>query len=408
MQQVFSNTDASRLEYAAYVDPAIFAHEQTRIFQGPVWHYLALEAEIPNAGDFTTVYVGTTQVVINRAADRTIHAFVNRCAHRGAALVRTRRGHSSGTHACVYHQWTYDLEGRLTGVPYRRGLNGTGGFPEDFDLAAHGLRKLRVRSLHGIVFGTFDASAPPLEHFLGEAVVARLGRLFARPVKVIGYQRQAVRANWKLMIENVKDSYHGALLHAFNSKFGFFRSTQKGDVQVSANGVHSMLTTYDTPSENVDSLVAGVSTYRPELTLADHTMLAAVREFDDPIVTSIVSVFPSFLLLHTLNFLGFRSVWPKSPGAFEMIWTYLGYADDSAEMSERRLRQLNLFGAGGYVSMEDAHALELTQQAITGEGGTGAALAALGGRDTATQQHLVTEVGIRGFWQGWRKLMQDD
>jgi len=396
----------SDVPYGAYVDPAVFSQERERIFQGPVWHYVALECEIPSPGDYVSVYIGTTPVVANRAADRGIHAFVNRCAHRGATVVRGRRGHCEGTHTCIYHQWTYDLQGRLVGVPYRRGLSGTGGFPEDFDPGQHGLRTLRVAVLHGIVFATFDAGAPPLEIFLGRSAVERLQRLFSRPVKVIGYQRQQIRANWKLMIENVKDSYHGALLHAFNSKFGFFRSTQRGEVWVSDNGVHSMLTTYDTEGERVAALMGGVTSYKPQLTLADSTMLSAVREFRDPIVTSIVSLFPSFLLLHTLNFLGFRSVWPKSPGEFEMVWTYLGYADDTPQMIDRRLRQLNLFGAGGYVSMEDAHALELTQRAVSGEGGTGTGVAALGGRDTATQDHLVTEVAIRGFWRGWRTLME--
>ena len=133
-------------------------------------------------------------------------------------MTRERRG-SCAAHTCVYHQWTYDHDGELVGVPYRNGL-GCWGFPADFALADHGLRRLRVTVHCGIVFGTLSASGPTLAEFLGKPILDRLARIFNRPVQVLGYQRQHIRGNWKLMNENVKDAYHGALLHAFNSKFG--------------------------------------------------------------------------------------------------------------------------------------------------------------------------------------------
>lgn len=390
--------------YAVYIRDDVFREELEHIYQGRVWHYVALEVEISSPGDFVTTYVGTTPIIVSRADDGEIYAFVNRCAHRGALVVRERRGNSR-SHTCIYHRWTYTQKGDLRGVPYREGLNGLGGFPEDFDLKKHGLRKLHVRRLHGIVFATFAEGAPPLEEFLGKPVTERLGRMFGRKVRVIGYQRQRVRANWKFMVENVKDAYHGALLHAFNAKFGFFRSTQRGDVTVSGNGVHSILTTYNTMDERAAAAFKGVQNLKAQLELEDKTMLRLVPEFKDGIVTSIISIFPSFLFLHGVNFIGFRHVRPKSPREFEMVWTYLGYADDTPELADARLRQLNLFGAGGYVSMEDAHAMEIAQSALDGEGGEGAGVVALGGRGTETEDHLVTEVAIRGFWKGYRELM---
>ena len=38
---------ATRAPYRVMNDPAIYAREQERIFRGPTWHYLCLEAEIP-------------------------------------------------------------------------------------------------------------------------------------------------------------------------------------------------------------------------------------------------------------------------------------------------------------------------------------------------------------------------
>jgi anthranilate 1,2-dioxygenase large subunit len=396
--------DPCVVPYAVYVRDDVFRAERERIYQGPIWHYVALEVEIPKAGDFVTTYVGTTPVIVNRADDGDVYAFVNRCAHRGAQVVRERCGNSPN-HTCIYHRWTYTHKGDLRGVPYREGLNGLGGFPKDFDLKEHGLRKLKTRTLHGIVFATFAADAPPLETFLGKPITDRVARMFAKKVRVIGYQRQRVRANWKFMVENVKDAYHGALLHAFNAKFGFFRSTQRGDVTVCGNGVHSILTTYSTVDERAAAAFKGISNIKAQLELEDKTMLRPMPEFDDGIVTSIISIFPSFLFLHAVNFIGFRHVRPKSPREFEMVWTYLGYADDTPELADARLRQLNLFGAGGYVSMEDAHAMEIAQSALDGEGGEGAGVVALGGRGTQSDDHLVTEVAIRGLWKGYRELM---
>jgi anthranilate 1,2-dioxygenase large subunit len=402
---VWPTADLSRVPFAVYTDPQIFAAEQERIFRGPVWHYLGLEAEVPRPGDFVSSYVGTAPVILNRTRDGRLAAFLNRCAHRGAIVNRERRGNCAA-HTCVYHQWTYDHDGNLTAVPYRQGLAGVGGFPPDFDLGAHGLTKLRIATQCGIVFGTFADDGPSLETFLGAPVVARLERLFNRPVEVLGYQRQQIRGNWKLMVENVKDAYHGALLHAFNSKFGFFRSTQRGEVTITGGGVHSMLTTYgaERESDSADAL-KDVQTFRPQLSLEDGSMLRQVKEFDDGIATSIVSVFPSFLLLHTGNFPVFRHVRPKATGEFEMVWTYFGYVDDSRELRDLRLRQANLVGPAGYISIEDAEAIELVQRALEGCNDDGIGVVALGGRDAETQAGLMTEAAIRGFWKGYRALM---
>lgn len=397
--------DDSAVPYAVYVDEEIFRREQERIFQGPVWSYLGLESEVSRPGDFLSTYIGTTPVVLNRGRDGGLNGFVNRCAHRGATVVRERRGNCK-VHTCLYHQWSYDAEGNLVGIPYRRGLNGAGGFPADFRPEEHGLRKVRVAAIQGLVFGTMSAEAPPLETFLGDTICDRLRRVFNRPLISLGYQRQRVRANWKLMVENVKDSYHGALLHAFNSRFGFFRSTQRGDVRMTSGGVHGILTTYSTQSEQVASAFDQVTTFKPSLTLEDMSVVRFSREHADDIVTSIISLFPSCLMLHGGTFLIIRQVRPKSASEFEMVWTIVGFADEDEERKALRVMQTaNLLGPAGYVSMEDAEAIEATQTALSGEGGGGQGVIALGGRTVENQDHLVTEVAIRGFWKGYRRLM---
>src|SRR5580658_4907718 len=54
----------SRVPYAVFSDPALHRLEQERIFRGPTWHFLALEAELPEPGSFKTTHVGDTPVIV--------------------------------------------------------------------------------------------------------------------------------------------------------------------------------------------------------------------------------------------------------------------------------------------------------------------------------------------------------
>src|SRR5258706_5060684 len=101
-----------------------------------------------------------------------VHVFENRCAHRGVEFCKTYRGNTR-SFVCPYHQWTYDLTGRLAGVPFRRGVGGKGGYPEDFDLSEHSLRKLNVVCRNGVVFASFSDKVEPLADYLGPRLSAQ-------------------------------------------------------------------------------------------------------------------------------------------------------------------------------------------------------------------------------------------
>src|SRR6185437_4219065 len=139
----------TRAPYRVMHDPEIYRQEQERIFRGPTWHYLCLDAEIPNPGDFRATWVGDTPVIVNRDSAGAVNAFVNRCAHRGAMVRRELSGNAT-EHTCIYHQWCYGLDGGLKSIPFRRGIRGKGGLDPAFDMAAHGLRTLRVDAVDGV------------------------------------------------------------------------------------------------------------------------------------------------------------------------------------------------------------------------------------------------------------------
>src|ERR1700688_2602137 len=148
-----------RVPFWVYTDPDVYAREQTRIFRGASWCYVALAAEIPNAGDFKRSAIGDTPLVVVRDRDRSVHVVVNRCAHRGVQFCQQPFGNTP-EFMCPYHQWTYNLKGDLIGVPFRRGLRKQGGMPADFAIETHGLQSLRVAERHGVIFASFDDAVP--------------------------------------------------------------------------------------------------------------------------------------------------------------------------------------------------------------------------------------------------------
>ena len=216
-----------RAPFRVLHDPEIYAREQERIFRGPVWHYLALEAELPDPGDFKRNFIGDTPVVVTRGRDGTLHGFVNRCAHRGSLVCLESAGKNRDGFTCVYHAWSYDLAGNLVSAAFRRGIRGEGGLPADFELKDHGLARVRVESFAGIVFGTLSERTEPLAAWLGAPVAAGMRRMMARPLKILGYDTQIINANWKTYAENARDLYHANILHAFFGTFGISRQSQE-------------------------------------------------------------------------------------------------------------------------------------------------------------------------------------
>jgi anthranilate 1,2-dioxygenase large subunit len=398
--------DYSRVPYRLYHDAEAYEREQERIFRGPTWNYLGLEAEIPNNGDFRTTYVGDTPVVVDRDSNGAVHAFVNRCAHRGA-LVRRELWGNAAEHTCIYHQWCYGQDGGLKSIPFRRGIRGKGGMDAGFDMGAHGLRKLTVQSIGGALFGTLADDAEPLEDYLGAPVLAQLHRLFARPVRVLGYNRQRIRANWKLYAENTRDNYHASLLHEFLVTFGLDRSTQVGGVRMDARHRHS-ITWAEAESDTAEIAHEAYGDARVRsnyLSLKEPELVRFRRERDDPLNIAITSVFPGAVFVQISNSLAVRQIRPRGVGEVEVFQTMLGYVDDPPDMMLHRLRQANLVGPAGLVSMEDGEAIEIVHRASKPDGDRATVIELGGAGIISDRDYRVTDVPLRGFWSYYAELL---
>ena len=127
---------------SVYTDPARFAAEQHDIF-GELPLLAGLTGDIARPGDLMLFDAAGSEILLVRGHDGTVRAFLNICRHRGARLV---------THceprqriSCPFHNWNYDLDGRLVGIP-------VGAAFEGLDRAAHGLLRVPVAEWHGMIF----------------------------------------------------------------------------------------------------------------------------------------------------------------------------------------------------------------------------------------------------------------
>ena len=277
---IWPEADFSRVPFEVFTDPDLHGIEQKKIFQGPVWNFLCLDVEIPNPGDFKVVYVGDTAVVVNRGEDGEIYSFVNRCAHRGAMVVRDPFG-TTTEHTCVYHRWVYDNEGNLKFVPFLRGIKGKGGMPKDFRREDHGLQKLKVARYLNVVYGSFNPNVEPFEEYLGPRALEFLDRLFEREPEVMGYMRNRFSSNWKCFWENFNDGWHAGLLHQLPVIFGLHRLTQECNLYLDKWGRHAVhyLTQESDTAEEVSDEYKATGLYDEHLKFNDPTILDERREF---------------------------------------------------------------------------------------------------------------------------------
>lgn len=395
----------TRVPYWIFQRTDVYDLEQEKIFRGPNWNYLCLESELSTPGSYCSTFVGNTPVIVTRDRDGELYAFENRCAHRGALLALDKRGEAKDF-TCVYHAWTYNLQGDLTGVAFKDGIRGEGGMPANFCLEAHGPRKLRIETIAGLVFGTFSEDTPDLEDYLGDEVADRIKRVLddRNPV-ILGRFTQAIPNNWKLYMENVKDSYHASILHLFFTTFELNKLSQRGGIIVSEDGgCHVSYSEIDRTSSAdtiyADQQIRSDSEYR----LADETILEGFKEFDDDITLQILSVYPGFVLQQIQNSIAVRQVLPVNVERTNLNWTYLGFDSDTAAQRKIRMKQSNLVGPGGYVSMEDGCVGGFVQRGIAGAPDQ-SAVVEMGGSDTSSSDVRITEASIRAFWMKYRNQM---
>ncbi|MGQ7847145.1 aromatic ring-hydroxylating oxygenase subunit alpha [Granulosicoccus sp. 3-233] len=179
-----------------YNDPEIFDADMDAIFYRE-WLFAIAACELEKTGSYVTHQVGAYGIILVRGADGQIRAFHNTCRHRGSILCKSEKGNVPKL-VCPYHQWTYELDGKLI---WARDMG------DDFDASAFGLRPVHCREVAGLVYICLAHTAPDFDDF------AELVRPYLEPhdlnnAKVAVESSIVEKGNWKLVWENNRECYH--------------------------------------------------------------------------------------------------------------------------------------------------------------------------------------------------------
>jgi phenylpropionate dioxygenase-like ring-hydroxylating dioxygenase large terminal subunit len=201
-----------RVHRRLYTDPKVFDLEMERIF-GQAWIYVGHESQIKNIGEYVCTQIGRKPVILVRDAEGAVRVIHNQCAHRGALVVASDKGHTN-EFTCCYHGWTYHLDGRLKAVPLQHG------YPRDFDPKNSKTAMLevpRVTSYRGFVFASQAADGPSLQEFLGHMTTSLDDMVDRAPDGELevagGVFKHGYDGNWKLYLENLCDAAHPLFVH---------------------------------------------------------------------------------------------------------------------------------------------------------------------------------------------------
>jgi salicylate 5-hydroxylase large subunit len=410
VEEKWKQQGTSRIPFWAYTSQDIYQKKLERFFYSNHWCYVGLEAEIPEHGDFKRTFVGERSVIMTRGKDDEIFVVENVCAHRGMRFCRERHGNRKDF-VCPYHQWNYAHNGDLQGVPFLRGVKKdgkvNGGMPKDFHPKDHGLTKLKVAIRNGVVFASFDHNVESLEDFLGPEILKYFDRTFdGRKLKILGYRKQRIPGNWKLMQENIKDPYHPGLLHTWFVTFGLWRADNESQLRMDDKFRHAAMISTRGKGGKVDEVVNGIESFKEDMKVNDNRLLDIVQEswWGGPTAV-MTTVFPSVIFQQQVNSVSTRHIQPNGKDSFDFVWTHFCYEDDDEEMVKRRLIQANLFGPAGFVSADDGEVIEFSQEGFETKP-SHRTLVEMGGTDIADSEHMVTETLIRGMYNYWRKTME--
>ncbi len=404
-----------QLNRSVLVDPEILEAEHDRIFDR-CWIYVGHESEVGQPGDFRTRTVAGRPVVFARDSAGGVRAFLNSCRHRGTVVCREREGNTR-RFTCLYHGWTYDIDGALRNVP------GKDAYGEGFEQTAFALAEVpHLESYRGFWFAHFGREPGPLEGYLAGAreyidLVAEQsssGRLEI----ISGTQEYDIRANWKLLVENSFDDYH---LHSTHSTYleymkdsGVSVGMGKG-LMMPTRGIGKALGNGHAVVDNINfrgrPIAAWIPLYgedaKPEIgairaELVDRLGEERARRIAD--TNRNLVVFPN-LVINDGSAVTVRTFWPVAADRMRVTAWAVGPAEEPEASRARRLDSfLTFYGPGGLATPDDVEALELVQDGLaTWREIRWSEISR--GMNKDGEQLNTDELHLRAFWRQWNAMM---
>jgi Rieske 2Fe-2S family protein len=185
-----------------YHDPTLFGVELEHLWHRD-WVFAGHECELAAPGDFLTLTVGAFPIVVLRGEDGVIRALHNVCRHRGSVVCDAAHGTVRRRLVCPYHQWSYELDGRLAKAR---------SMPDDLDREALGLAAASCAVVGGLVFVSAAAEPPDVDP-LRELIAPYLQPFELASARVAHETTAIEQGNWKLVMENNRECFHCRTAH---------------------------------------------------------------------------------------------------------------------------------------------------------------------------------------------------
>lgn len=404
-----------RLNRSVLVDPDILERERRQVFDKS-WIYVGHESEVAKPGDFQSRWVAGRPVIFCRGTDGTVRCFLNTCRHRAATVCRERHGNTNRL-VCVYHGWSYDIDGNLVRVPGREH------YGPEFKEADFGLTPVpRLEAYKGFWFAAFDRAIAPLHDYLADAreyldLVVDQSPTGEMEI-VAGTQEYDIKANWKLLVENSFDDYHLISTHSTYLEYmrdsGVNVALQKG-LLMPAHGIGKALGNGHAVVDNTNYRGRPVAAWIPlygedakaEIAQIRAELVARLGEARAHRVADTnrnLVVFPN-LVINDGSSVTVRTFWPVAADRMRVTAWALGPKGESETARARRLDSfLTFYGPGGLATPDDVEALEIVQQGLqTWREVPWSEMSR--GMHKDGEQLNTDEIHLRAFWRRWNELM---
>jgi p-cumate 2,3-dioxygenase subunit alpha len=402
-----------RVNRRAFTDPECLEQERRRIFD-KCWIYVGHESEVAHAGDYQSRNVAGRPMMLVRGDDGVIRVLLNTCTHRGAMVCRQKSGNAK-TFQCPYHAWTFNSRGQLVGVP------GEDSYSAAFSREELGLASpAQVDSYRGFIFACFDRAAHSLYDYLAGAreyldLVADQSQIGMKVVA--GQQSYSARANWKLLVENSYDGYHGLPTH--QRYFGFLNDigvpVRGGDPNrppcqraVDLGNGHAVVEYASSWGRPIAHWVPPFGEERKphfdELRRGFEERFGKERAFRICETSRNLGIFPN-LVINDIMAITIRTFSPISPDYMEVNAWSLAPIDESAQDSALRLDNfLTFLGPGGFATPDDVEMLESCQRGFQNREVGWSDIS----RGMKREEPAITdEHQMRAFWRRWNYLMTE-